>query len=145
MKRGLTLTLCKWLLACVCLAIATVAAASEHIRLQLKWHHQFQFAGYYAAQQQGFYRDEGLDVEIIEGSKDKPPLQQVLSGQADYSIGDSEILVSRITGKPVVALAAVFQHSPYVLLSLNESGIYRPEDLIGKRIMMSGDQGGLAV
>jgi diguanylate cyclase (GGDEF)-like protein/PAS domain S-box-containing protein len=143
MKRGLTLTLCKWLLACVCLAIATVAAASEHIRLQLKWHHQFQFAGYYAAQQQGFYRDEGLDVEIIEGSKDKPPLQQVLSGQADYSIGDSEILVSRITGKPVVALAAVFQHSPYVLLSLNESGIYRPEDLIGKRIMMSGDQGGL--
>jgi len=143
MKRGLTLTLCKWLLACACLAIATVAAASEHIKLQLKWHHQFQFAGYYAAQQQGYYRDEGLDVEIIEGRKDRPPLQQVLSGQANYSIGDSEILVSRIAGKPVVALAAVFQHSPYVLLSLNESGIYQPEDLIGKRIMMSGDQGGL--
>jgi len=143
MKRGLTLTLCKWLLACACLAIATVAAASEHIKLQLKWHHQFQFAGYYAAQQQGYYRDEGLDVEIIEGRKDRSPLQQVLSGQANYSIGDSEILVSRIAGKPVVALAAVFQHSPYVLLSLNESGIYQPEDLIGKRIMMSGDQGGL--
>ncbi|WP_029147929.1 EAL domain-containing protein [Methylophilus sp. 5] len=143
MKRGLTLTLCKWLLALVCLTFATVTVASEHIKLQLKWHHQFQFAGYYAAQQQGYYRDEGLDVEIIEGSKNLPPLQQVLSGQADYSIGDSEILVSRISGKPVVALAAVFQHSPYVLLSLNESGIYQPEDLIGKRIMMSGDQGGL--
>jgi diguanylate cyclase (GGDEF)-like protein/PAS domain S-box-containing protein len=143
MKRGFTLTLCKCLLAWLCLAIATVAVASEHIKLQLKWRHQFQFAGYYAAQQQGYYRDEGLDVEIIEGSKDKPPLKQVLSGQADYSIGDSEILVSRISGKPLVALAAVFQHSPYVLLSLNESGIYQPEDLIGKRIMMSGDQGGL--
>jgi len=143
MKRGFTLTLCKCLLAWLCLALATVAVASEHIKLQLKWRHQFQFAGYYAAQQQGYYRDEGLDVEIIEGSKDKPPLKQVLSGQADYSIGDSEILVSRISGKPLVALAAVFQHSPYVLLSLNESGIYQPEDLIGKRIMMSGDQGGL--
>lgn len=143
MGRGFIFTLCKWLLACCCLANASVASASEHIKLQLKWHHQFQFAGYYAAQQQGFYRDEGLDVEIIEGSKDLPPLQQVLSGRADYSIGDSEILLSRLSGKPVVALAAVFQHSPYVLLSLNERGIYQPEDLIGKRIMMSADQGAL--
>lgn len=143
MKRGLIFLLCNWLLAFCCLAVATTANASEHIKLQLKWHHQFQFAGYYAAQQQGFYRDEGLDVEIIEGSKDLPPLQQVLTGQADYAIGDSEILVSRVSGKPLVAMAAVFQHSPYVLLSLSEHGIYQPEDLIGKRIMMSGDQGGL--
>lgn len=143
MKRGFNDRACSVLLALVCLAASSMALATEHIKLQLKWHHQFQFAGYYAALQQGFYRDEGLEVEISEGSKDLPPLQQVLSGRADYSIGDSELLVSRLAGKPVVAMAAVFQHSPYVLLSLNESGIFQPEDLVGKRIMLSGDQGRL--
>lgn len=124
-------------------ACASVCMASEEITLQLKWRHQFQFAGYYAAQQQGYYRDEGLNVKFIEGSKDRPPLKQVLSGQADYSIGDAEILVSRISGKPVVALAAIFQHSPGVLLSLQERNIQKPEDLIGKRIMMSSDGQGV--
>ena len=143
MARALMWGVCRGLLALMCLLPLSGATAGEAIRLQLKWHHQFQFAGYYAALQQGYYRDEGLDVQIIEGDLSRPPLKQVLSGQADYGIGDSDLLVSRVSGQPVVALAAVFQHSPYVLLSLNESGIYQPKDLIGKRIMMSGDQGGL--
>ena len=131
------------LLTIVMLAWTTASVASENITLQLKWLHQFQFAGYYAAQQQGYYREEGLNVHIVEGSAERSPLEQVLSGQADYSIGDAEILVSRIAGKPVVALAAIFQHSPGVLLSLKESNIQTPADLIGKRIMMSDDGQGL--
>ncbi|MFQ6332337.1 EAL domain-containing protein [Methylophilus sp. 3sh_L] len=143
MTRRWIVLLCTSLLAMVWPAFAYPSSTPEHVRLQLKWHHQFQFAGYYAALQQGYYRDEGLDVEIIEGGQSIDPLQQVLNGKADYAIGDSEILISRLSGKPVVALAAIFQHSPYVLLSLQKSGIKRPEDLIGKRIMLSGEHGRL--
>ncbi|GAB3473597.1 ABC transporter substrate-binding protein [Polaromonas eurypsychrophila] len=89
----------------------------ERVTLQLKWRHQFQFAGYYAAQAKGFYRDEGLEVTIREGGPDRPPVTTVLSGQAQYSIGDSDLVTSRINGQPIVALAAIFQHSPYVILS----------------------------
>lgn len=128
----------------LCLFLVGAAFAEhgpEHIRVQLKWHHQFQFAGYYAAQVKGFYRDENLDVELIEGGADKPPSEQVLSGVADYSIGDADILLARVAGRPFVALASIFQHSPYILLSLQQGGIHHPGDLVGKRVMLSNDQG----
>lgn len=143
MKPASTLCSPRWLLTILTLAISAVSVASEDVTLQLKWRHQFQFAGYYAAVEQGYYREEGLNVRLVEGSKDLSPLKQVLSGQADYGIGDAEILVSRISGEPVVALAAIFQHSPGVLLSLKQSNIQTPEDLIGKRIMLSGDGQGV--
>ncbi len=113
----------------------------QRILLQLKWHHQFQFAGYYAAQLKGFYQDENLDVVLIEGGTDKPPMQQVLSGAAGYSIGDADILLAHVAGKPVVAIASIFQHSPYILLSLQQGNIHHPGDLVGKRVMLSNDQG----
>ena len=113
----------------------------QRVTLQLKWLHQFQFAGYYAAQAKGFYRDEGLEVEIREGGADKPVIGQVLGGQADFGIGDSELLISRINGQPVVALAAIFQHSPYIIMSRQDRNIRTPADLIGKTIMLSEDQG----
>lgn len=141
MKHNLNLWLLRGLVAFAAVVCAVVSEATENITLQLKWRHQFQFAGYYAAQQQGYYRDEGLNVTLLEGSLSRPPVQQVLSGQANYSIGDSEVLVSRLSGQPIVALAAVFQHSPYVLLSLKERNIHHPEDLVGKRVMLSGDHG----
>src|SRR5690242_6029908 len=53
------------------------AQALEPVKLQLKWHHQFQFAGYYAALQQGFYRDAGLDVQIIEGGPNIDVIDEV--------------------------------------------------------------------
>lgn len=117
------------------------AYALEKVTLQLKWHHQFQFAGYYAAQSKGFYQQENLDVNIVEGGVKVPALKQVLTGAAQYGIGDSDILLSRVEGKPLVAIASTFQHSPYVLLSLREKKIKSPKDLIGKRIMLSNDQG----
>ncbi|OYY50916.1 MAG: diguanylate cyclase [Methylophilaceae bacterium 17-44-8] len=141
--RGLQYTIffrCFYI-GCMCLAVSTVAHSRDQIRLQLKWHHQFQFAGYYAAQEKGYFKEENLDVVLIEGSKDKPALKQVLEGSAEYGISDSDIVMARVAGKPVVAIAAVFQHSPYVLLSLNKNGTLTPKDLIGKRIMLSNDQG----
>ena len=113
----------------------------ERVTLQLKWLHQFQFAGYYAAQARGFYRDEGLDVIMKPGDAGVSPLTEVLSGRAQFAVGDADLVVARIKGQPIVAMAALFQHSPYVILSRKDSGIRSPHDLVGKKVMLAGDQG----
>lgn len=115
----------------------------ERVTLQLKWLHQFQFAGYYAAQAKGFYSEEGLDVTIREGGADRPVIATVLKGDAHYGIGDSDLLINRINGQPLVALAAIFQHSPYVLLSRADRGIRAPSDLVGASVMLSEGQGSI--
>lgn len=113
----------------------------KNIRLQLKWWHQFQFAGYYAAEVKGYYKDEGLEVQIIPGDKDHAPAKEVLSGKADYGITGSDILLDFAKGAPVVVVGAIFQHSPYIVISLRKDNYSSPSDLIGKRIMTSPDQG----
>ncbi|MFH0730331.1 MAG: GAF domain-containing protein [Pseudomonadota bacterium] len=108
----------------------------NHVILQLTWLHQFQFAGYYAAVEKGFYRDAGFDVTIVEGASDKRPIKEVISGRANYGVARSELLLNRLLGQPVVALAAVFQHSAVILLAKKESGITSPHNMIGKRVML---------
>jgi len=64
----------------------------EPVTLQLKWLHQFQFAGYYAAIEQGYYAEEGLEVTLVEAQPDKNPMQTVIDGDADYGVSTSDIL-----------------------------------------------------
>jgi diguanylate cyclase (GGDEF)-like protein/PAS domain S-box-containing protein len=110
------------------------AFALEDVTLQLKWTHAFQFAGYYAAIEQGYYRDAGLQVNIVEASPVTNPVQQVLEGKAQYGVGTSSLLLERAAGKPVVVLAVVFQQSPYKIFAA--PNIHNLRDLIGKRIML---------
>ncbi len=117
-------------------AIAGTAQQENLIDLQLRWHHQFQFAGYYAAVEKGFYQEEGLTVRLHAGDPAHQPVPEVLSGRAQYAEGNSEVLYQRLQGKPLVALAAIFQHSPSVLLTLKDSGINSVQDLIGKKVML---------
>ncbi len=109
---------------------------AEPVTLQLKWTHAFQFAGYYAARAQGYYRDAGLEVTIIEAGPGVDPVQTVLAGRAEYGVGTSSLLLERSAGKPVVALAVIFQHSPYVLIARQENASQGVHDLLGKRIML---------
>lgn len=111
-------------------------ALAEPIHLQLRWHHQFQFAGYYAALEKGYYKAAGLDVIIHEGTPEKKPLQEVLQGHAQYGEANSELLLERLRGAPLVALAAIYQHSPSVLIARKDAGIFSPDDLVGKKIML---------
>ncbi|MDP2963461.1 MAG: ABC transporter substrate-binding protein [Sulfurimicrobium sp.] len=110
----------------------------EPVTMQLRWLHQFQFAGYYAALHKGYYREKGLDVTIVAGAPDRHPVEEVMAGRAQYGEANSELLFHYLKGDPLVALAAIFQHSPSVLLTRKDSGIRTPQDLIGKRIMMVG-------
>jgi PAS domain S-box-containing protein len=112
------------------------SAAAEPIHLQLRWRHQFQFAGYYAALEKGYYKDAGLDVIIHEGTSEKKPVQEVLQGHAQYGEANSELLLERLRGAPLVALAAIYQHSPSVLIARKDAGINSPDDLVGKKIML---------
>lgn len=112
------------------------SVALDTITLQLKWTHAFQFAGYYAAKEQGYYREAGLDVRIEEALPGVEPVKNVLEGKAQFGVGTSALLLERKAGSPVVVLAVIFQHSPYVLISRQFNSIQTIHDLIGKRVML---------
>ncbi|GGF93350.1 ABC transporter substrate-binding protein [Paenibacillus abyssi] len=103
--------------------------------LRLKWVHQAQFAGFYAAVEQGYYKEAGLEVEIRPGGSDFPSVQMVASGGEDFGVtGADQILLAREKGVPVTALSTIYRETPFVLFALKESGITSMEDLVGERI-----------
>jgi diguanylate cyclase (GGDEF)-like protein/PAS domain S-box-containing protein len=108
----------------------------EPVTLQLKWKHQFQFAGYYAAKEKGFYREAGLDVTILEATPGVDPVQEVLAGHAQFGVGTSELILNRYHGNDVIVLGVIFQHSPLRLITLTESGIDNIHKLAGHKLMI---------
>lgn len=124
------------LVAAVLVLFAPSARALDKVVLQLKWTHAFQFAGYYAAVEKGFYREAGLEVELREAVPGLDPVEEVLSGRAAYGVGNSNLLLARNAGKPVVALAVVFQHSPVVIMAREYEATQGVHNLIGKRLMV---------
>jgi len=119
--------------------VLTLGATQERltqVTLQLKWHHQFQFAGYYAAQEQGYYREAGLDVKVLEAQPGLDVVKEVVSGRAQFGVGTSALLLSRHQGEPVVVLATVFQHSPIILVARTGEDLGSVQDLPGKRLMI---------
>jgi PAS domain S-box-containing protein len=120
------------------------AGAVEAVTIQLKWQHQFQFAGYYAAQAQGYYRDAGLDVTLRETTPGEDPVQAVLGGQAQYGVSNSSLLLRRAQGAPLVVLASVFQHSSSALaLRLDDEG--RRPAWRGARVALAPDEAELTL
>ena len=130
----------QWWLSLVCLCMQLLLApslmAAEQLRLQLKWTHAFQFAGYYAAKELGYYREAGLDVEIMQAQPGLDVVEQVVSGKAEYGIGTSSLILARKAGKPVMAVAVIFQHSPLILIARRDTELQTVHDLRGKRIML---------
>ncbi|MFB9241589.1 EAL domain-containing protein [Massilia antarctica] len=118
------------------MCVSLPAWALDKVTLQLKHTHQFQFAGYYAAVEKGYYRDAGLDVHIAEGTDGNEPERSVSAGKAEFGVGNSSLLMARLAGKPLVVLGVIFQHSPYVLLVGKRSGMPDVRDLKGKRVMI---------
>ena len=120
------------------------AGEANQVRIQLKWEHGFQFAGYYAAKEKGYYKEEGLDVRLLPRDPDRSSSRSVLEGEAEYGVADAGLILERIKGKPVVLLNQIFQTSPLVLLTLASSGIETPYDLPGKTVMIDMNGKGAA-
>ena len=105
----------------------------DAVSLQLQWVTQAQFAGYYAAVDNGIYGDYCLDVTVIEGGVDIVPQQQLASGAVDFAVSwVPKALVSREQGADIVNVAQVFQRSGTLQVSWADSGIDDPADFAGK-------------
>ncbi|MEG3614974.1 ABC transporter substrate-binding protein [Isoptericola haloaureus] len=105
------------------------------VTLQLQWVAQAQFAGYYAAVDQGFYEEEGLDVTIQEAGTDTVPIDVLAAGEADYAISwVPKVLGSIEQGTEVTNVAQVFERSGTLQVAMADSGIEGPEDLAGKNV-----------
>ncbi len=133
---------CKYLIILFCILLYTHVYAKEpleRVSLQLQWLDQFQFAGYYMAKEKGFYRDVGLDVEIKPYNNSITTVDEVMQHRATYGTGRSTLLINRSAGDPVIVLAAIFQSSPLVLLSLQRSDLKTTKDFHGKRLMTLPD------
>ncbi|WP_108063321.1 ABC transporter substrate-binding protein [Poseidonibacter lekithochrous] len=113
----------------------TATSEVKKITLQLSWFDQFQFAGYYIAKEKGFYKELGLDVEIkpFKFGIDIP--KEVSNNTIDFAIGREALILDRAKHKNIVALYALFQASPLVLLTTKESKINSISDFKNKRIM----------
>jgi NitT/TauT family transport system substrate-binding protein len=107
----------------------------DKVTLQSKWVVQAQFAGYYAALDQGYYEDEGLDVNIRPGGPDIVPEQVVLGGQAEFGINwlDST-LATRDKGQNIVNIAQVFTRSGMTEVTWKDTGLDQITDLKGKKV-----------
>jgi NitT/TauT family transport system substrate-binding protein len=113
----------------------TTAAAADKVTLQLKWVTQAQFAGYYVAKDNGFYADEGLDVEIKPGGPDIAPAQVLAGGGADVVLDwMPSALATREKGVALVNIAQPFKSSGMMLTCRKETGIKNPEDFRGKTL-----------
>ena len=111
------------------------APAGEKVKLQLQWFTQAQFAGYYAAVDQGFFKDAGLEVEIVEGGVDIAPQKQLATGAVDFAISwVPKALADREAGAKVTNIAQVFQRSGTLQVSFKDKGITKAADFKGKKI-----------
>jgi NitT/TauT family transport system substrate-binding protein len=134
-KHFFALPLVILVLLTACVSQKSPTPALTPVTVQLKYLHQAQFAGFYAADQNGYYTDEGLSVSFIEGGPTVDLLKPVLDGTAQFGITGAENLISaRADGKPLRAIAVIFRRSPAVFMALADSGITRPQDFVGKTI-----------
>jgi len=114
---------------------AGMANAADEVALQLKWVTQAQFAGYYVAEDKGFYEEEGLDVTIKPGGPDIAPAQVIAGGGADVIVDwMPSALASREKGLALVNIAQPFKSSGMMLTCRKDAGIESPEDFRGKTL-----------
>ncbi len=121
--------------ALAALAASATSASAEKVTLQLKWVAQAQFAGYFVAQEKGYYKAAGLDVTIKPGGPDMAPEQVIAGGGADVIVDwMPAALASREKGNKLVNIAQPFKASGMMLTCRKDTGITKPEDFKGKTL-----------
>jgi signal transduction histidine kinase len=125
----------KYQLAIYLILISTVAARAQtdSVKIYLGWFHQFQFAGYYASQEKGFFEEEGLQVHLqrFDGTIG---IQPILEGKYEYGVATAGQLMGSSGRDSLVVIAPIFQQSPLALMVERDSGIRTLKDLEGKTV-----------
>jgi len=139
MRRILYLSFLVWLMA------APISAARagdlQAVTFIPQWAPQSQFAGYYVAQEKGFYRSRGLEVKILEGGPNFPPSALLHHGRADFgTMFLSTAIVKRAKGYNFVNIGQVGQRSALMLVAKKSSGIKEPQDINGKKVALWGEE-----
>ena len=112
---------------------------TNKVSLALDWFPNSNHAGFYMAQEMGYYLDEGLEVNIFVPANPEDVLKTVGAGRDDFGISyQAEVLLARGEGVPVKSIAAMVQHPLNSIMVLEESGITRPGDLAGKKVGITG-------
>lgn len=125
---------------------ATPTPSVTPVSIQLSWVHTIEFSGFQIAEREKFYEAHGLDVTLWPAfnAEDEfvPSIPAVLAGEVDFGVASSyDLMRARAEGQPVVAIGAIYQRSPIGVISLEKTGIITPQDLVGKRVTVSGAVG----
>jgi len=112
---------------------AVVPNTLQPITLQLQWKDQFEFAGFYAAKEKGFYKEVGLDVTFKPFDPSHDIIDEVLNGHAEYGLVSSALISRYLKGAPLIFVANFFKYSPLLLVSQEPYAL--PSDLSGKKVM----------
>jgi NitT/TauT family transport system substrate-binding protein len=136
------------LLVASCSATPATPAASlspVDVKVQLSWIHTIEYAGFYTAEDKGYYAEQALTVHLLSGGEDAQgeyinSIDTVLRGQADFGVASGiNLLQARANKAPLVAVASIYQRDPLGFTSLAAKHILKPRDLIGKTIQIAPD------
>src|SRR5215210_1472752 len=118
----------------------------DRVTLTLDWYPNADHAGIYATQVEGFFEDAGLEVEIQQPSDPAAVLQLVAAGQSEFGVSyENEMTNAAAREVPVRSVMAIMQEPLNSIISLKESDIEGPEDLVGKKVGYAGQSFGAAV
>jgi len=111
------------------------------VTVQLKWVHLPQFAGFYMAQEKGYYANDNIKVTFLEAGPGINTALNVTSGKADFGVlSPEDILMKRSQGESLTSLATIYRRSAVVFVAMANSGIVRPSDFIGKTLAIKYEQ-----
>src|ERR1700722_20811649 len=121
-------------LALVLIGAARPAAAADAVVLQLHAPAQFEFAGYYAALWQGFYKDSDLAVEVRPGGARAQvaidPVRELTEGRAQFGTGTMQLVIRSAQGLPLLLVAPIFQQSGAAVYYRGDSDFSSPATLV---------------
>lgn len=131
------------LLIALSLVAVGPAVAESHLPKVVflpQWQPQAQFAGYYVADEKGFYYGRGLDVKILRGGPQRPPSEMLARGRVDFiTLQLASAIVRRARGLKLMNICQLGQRSALMLVAKKSSGIKTPEDIDGKKVGFWGE------
>jgi NitT/TauT family transport system substrate-binding protein len=133
---GLLVTFIFSLVGCGTTTQSSPPAAKRPIHVQLAWVHTIEYSAFYTAQEQGLYDAANLDV-TLDVLGETSPIDQVVTGKAQFGVTSADnLLLARAAGKPIVAIATIYQRSPVAFVSLAKNQITKPQDFVNKSVVV---------